>query len=156
MRIAAAAVSIGLAVSGGAMTIPVAAAHPSDPGVVSYAVLGRGSVGNIVGGPMGWESVFSIGIDYEYWEDFVPVIRAAEIPARLGRRSGPIPVGLGQPGGFPERERPQICAPVDGTPLRHQGWRRSELPESSAQPTAKRHSTCSETAPLPCSSSLTS
>jgi hypothetical protein len=59
MRIAAAAVSIGLAVSGGVMAIPVAAAHPSDPGVVSYAVLGRGSVGNIVGGPMGWESVFT-------------------------------------------------------------------------------------------------
>ena len=38
---------------------PVAAAHPSDPGVVSYAVLGKGSVGNIVGGPMGWESVFT-------------------------------------------------------------------------------------------------
>jgi hypothetical protein len=59
MRIAAAAVSIGLAVSGGAMAVPVAAAHPSDPGVVSYAVLGKGSVGNIVGGPMGWESVFT-------------------------------------------------------------------------------------------------
>jgi len=27
--------------------------------VVSYAVLGKGSVGNIVGGPMGWESVFT-------------------------------------------------------------------------------------------------
>jgi hypothetical protein len=26
---------------------------------VSYAVLGKGSVGNIVGGPMGWESVFT-------------------------------------------------------------------------------------------------
>jgi hypothetical protein len=38
---------------------PAAEAHPSEPGVVSYAVLGKGSVGNIVGGPMGWESVFS-------------------------------------------------------------------------------------------------
>jgi hypothetical protein len=27
--------------------------------VVSYAVLGKGSVGNIVGGPMGWEAVFT-------------------------------------------------------------------------------------------------
>ena len=34
-----------------------AAARPSDPGVVSYAVLGKGSVGNIVGAPMTWESV---------------------------------------------------------------------------------------------------
>jgi hypothetical protein len=41
--------------------VPVAPAHarPSDPGVVSYAVMGRGSVGNIVGAPMGWESVFT-------------------------------------------------------------------------------------------------
>jgi hypothetical protein len=40
-------------------TAPTAAAHPSEPGVVSYAVLGKGSVGNIVGAPMGWESVFT-------------------------------------------------------------------------------------------------
>lgn len=37
----------------------VAAARPSDPGVVSYAVLAKGSVGNIVGGPMTTESVFT-------------------------------------------------------------------------------------------------
>ena len=36
-----------------------AGARPSDPGVVSYAVLGKGSVGNIVGGPMRDESLFS-------------------------------------------------------------------------------------------------
>ena len=36
-----------------------AAAAPSQPGVVSYAVLGKGSVGNIVGAPMTWESVFT-------------------------------------------------------------------------------------------------
>lgn len=36
-----------------------AAAAPSDPGVVSYAVLGKGSVANIVGAPMAWESVFT-------------------------------------------------------------------------------------------------
>jgi len=53
-----AGVTIGLAL-GGTAAIPVAAAHPSEPGVVSYAVLGKGSVGNIVGGPMGWESVFT-------------------------------------------------------------------------------------------------
>lgn len=47
---------VGLATTAGA---PCAAAHPSEPGVVSYAVLGKGSVGNIVGGPMGWESVFT-------------------------------------------------------------------------------------------------
>jgi len=53
-----AAVTIGL-VSAGMVATPVAAAHPSEPGVVNYAVLGKGSVGNIVGGPMGWESVFT-------------------------------------------------------------------------------------------------
>ena len=36
-----------------------AAGAPSDPGVVSYAVLGKGSVGNIVGAPIAFESVFS-------------------------------------------------------------------------------------------------
>ena len=38
---------------------PTAACRPSDPGVVSYAVLGKGSVGNIVGGPMRDESPFT-------------------------------------------------------------------------------------------------
>src|SRR5689334_25339373 len=52
-----AAMAIGLVL--GTAAIPVAAAHPSEPGVVNYAVLGRGSVGNIAGGPMGWESVFT-------------------------------------------------------------------------------------------------
>jgi PknH-like protein len=58
MRICAAVVAIGVAV-GGAWGVPTAAAHPSEPGVVNYAVMGKGSVGNIVGGPMGWESVFT-------------------------------------------------------------------------------------------------
>ena len=56
MRFAAAVVSVAI---GAALAAPVAAAHPSDPGVVNYAVLGKGSVGNIVGGPMGWEAVFT-------------------------------------------------------------------------------------------------
>ncbi|ORW64666.1 hypothetical protein AWC23_24665 [Mycobacterium saskatchewanense] len=58
IRISAAVVGVALA-AGGAVTIPAATAHPSEPGVVNYAVLGKGSVGNIVGGPMGWESVFT-------------------------------------------------------------------------------------------------
>jgi hypothetical protein len=48
--------------------VPTAAARPSDPGVVSYAVLGKGSVGNIVGGPMRWESV-STEPYQAYWVD---------------------------------------------------------------------------------------
>lgn len=58
MRVRAAAITVVLAI-GGAAAAPVAAAHPSEPGVVNYAVLGKGSVGNIVGGPMTWESVFT-------------------------------------------------------------------------------------------------
>lgn len=74
MRIAAAAVSVGLAVGGAtgavaaAFAAPIAAAHPSDPGVVNYAVLGKGSVGNIVGGPMRWESMFTAPFQ-DYWVD---------------------------------------------------------------------------------------
>ncbi len=60
-RIIAAAVTIGAAVGGVAAVFaaPIVAARPSDPGVVSYAVLGKGSVGNIVGGPMRDESLFT-------------------------------------------------------------------------------------------------
>src|SRR5690242_4046345 len=57
-QIPGAALAVGLALAG-TMAAPMAVAHPSEPGVVNYAVLGRGSVGNIVGGPMGWESVFT-------------------------------------------------------------------------------------------------
>ena len=49
-----------MAVAGVALaTAAPAVAAPSEPGVVSYAVLGKGSVGNVVGAPMTWESVFS-------------------------------------------------------------------------------------------------
>lgn len=61
MRVAAAALGVGVASAAIAVAVPAgpAWARPSDPGVVSYAVLGKGSVGNIVGAPMGWESVFA-------------------------------------------------------------------------------------------------
>ncbi|MCV7422407.1 sensor domain-containing protein [Mycobacterium yunnanensis] len=48
-----------IAVTTAVVLAPVAGARPSDPGVVSYAVLGKGSVGNVVGAPMGWESTFT-------------------------------------------------------------------------------------------------
>ena len=46
-RITSAAFAIGASVSCAAsgFAIPVASARPSDPGVVSYAILGKGSVG---------------------------------------------------------------------------------------------------------------
>lgn len=61
----------GLAVlslaSGLALATPApAGARPSDPGVVSYAVLGKGSVGNIVGAPMTWESTFTAPLQAFY------------------------------------------------------------------------------------------
>jgi hypothetical protein len=73
MRVPAAAVSVGVAVAGvaGALAAPVAAARPSDPGVVNYAVMGKGSVGNIVGGPMRQESVLTQPLQ-DYWVD-IPV-----------------------------------------------------------------------------------
>ena len=57
MRGTIAVVGVGLAL--GVAVAPSANARPSDPGVVSYAVLGKGSVGNIVGAPMAWESTFT-------------------------------------------------------------------------------------------------
>ena len=55
MRLTAAAVGVGLGLG---LALPAHAA-PSDPGVVNYAVLGKGSVGNIVGGTMRWENSFT-------------------------------------------------------------------------------------------------
>jgi hypothetical protein len=55
MRVAVTAIGIGVALT---LAAP-ASARPSDPGVVSYAVLAKGSVGNIVGAPMTTESVFT-------------------------------------------------------------------------------------------------
>lgn len=47
---------------------PAATARPSDPGVVSYAVLPKGSVGNIVGAPMGVEWVSGEPFQ-DFWVD---------------------------------------------------------------------------------------
>jgi PknH-like extracellular domain len=59
VRVAAAAVGAGVAV--GVVLAPnvPASARPSDPGVVNYAVLGKGSVGNIVGAPMRFEWTYT-------------------------------------------------------------------------------------------------
>lgn len=65
MRFAVTAATLSI---GAVLAAPVAQAHPSEPGVVNYAVLGRGSVGNIVGGPMGWESMFTQPFQ-AYWVD---------------------------------------------------------------------------------------
>ena len=56
MRTAAAG-GVGLALA--SWRCRPAAARPSDPGVVNYAVLGKGSVGNIVGAPMRFEWTFT-------------------------------------------------------------------------------------------------
>ncbi|GFG74109.1 sensor domain-containing protein [Mycobacterium botniense] len=69
MRLIAAAAGAGVIVGiGTGFAAPVGAAGPSDPGVVNYAVLGKGSVGNIVGGPMRWESM-STEPYQSYWVD---------------------------------------------------------------------------------------
>ncbi|BBZ63975.1 sensor domain-containing protein [Mycolicibacterium monacense] len=51
---------VGVAAAGLVLAAaPLAQARPSDPGVVNYAVLGKGSVGNIVGATLRWESFFT-------------------------------------------------------------------------------------------------
>jgi hypothetical protein len=57
MRALVGGLGVGLAL--GLAVAPTAQARPSDPGVVSYAVLGKGSVGNIVGAPMTSGSTFT-------------------------------------------------------------------------------------------------
>jgi hypothetical protein len=66
MRVAA-AVGVGLAV--GLSLAPPADARPSDPGVVNYAVLGKGSVGNIVGAPMRFDWTFTEPFQSYYVDD---------------------------------------------------------------------------------------
>jgi hypothetical protein len=48
--------------------MPSAEARPSDPGVVNYAVMGKGSIGNIVGATMRWENIFNAPFQ-DYWVD---------------------------------------------------------------------------------------
>ncbi|WP_445167433.1 sensor domain-containing protein [Mycolicibacterium sp. Dal123E01] len=67
MRITAAAAAVLAGVAGLSAAAP-AAAKPSDPGVVSYAVLGKGSIGNIVGAPMTWEAVNTDPVQ-TFWVD---------------------------------------------------------------------------------------
>jgi hypothetical protein len=59
MRISAAVLTAGLMVVSALSVAAPAVARPSDPGVVNYAVLGKGSVGNIVGAPMTFEDIFT-------------------------------------------------------------------------------------------------
>lgn len=54
----AAGVGVALALAGTHQAAP-ASARPSDPGVVNYAVLPKGSVSNIVGAPLAWEAEFT-------------------------------------------------------------------------------------------------
>jgi hypothetical protein len=59
--------SVAVACAAVALAAP-AMARPSDPGVVSYAVLGKGSVGNVVGAPMTSESTFTAPFQ-AFWVD---------------------------------------------------------------------------------------
>jgi hypothetical protein len=63
----AAAIGVGLAVAV-SLAAPVSA-RPSDPGVVNYAVLGKGSVGNIVGATLRFESTFTEPFQGYYVDD---------------------------------------------------------------------------------------
>jgi hypothetical protein len=63
---AVAMAGVGLAL-GLALAAP-AGARPSDPGVVNYAVLAKGSVSNIVGAPIRFESTFTDPFQ-SFWVD---------------------------------------------------------------------------------------
>lgn len=61
---------VGVAAAGLVLaSAPLAQARPSDPGVVNYAVLGKGSVGNIVGATLRWESFFTNPAQAFYVDD---------------------------------------------------------------------------------------
>ena len=66
----AAPVGVGLAV-GLTLAAPagLASARPSDPGVVNYAVMGKGSVSNIVGAPMRFAWTFTDPIQSYYVDE---------------------------------------------------------------------------------------
>lgn len=66
MRIAA-AFGVGLAV--GLSVAAPAGARPSDPGVVNYAVMAKGSVSNIVGAPMRFAWTFTDPFQSYYVDD---------------------------------------------------------------------------------------
>ncbi|OBF40692.1 hypothetical protein A5724_06365 [Mycobacterium sp. ACS1612] len=59
-----AAIGVGLAF--GLSVAAPAQARPSDPGVVNYAVLGKGSVSNIVGAPMRFASTYTEPVQSYY------------------------------------------------------------------------------------------
>ncbi len=60
MRLIALAAGVGVALaSAGSLQAAPAVARPSDPGVVNYAVLPKGSVSNIVGASLTWEAEFA-------------------------------------------------------------------------------------------------
>lgn len=63
------AAALSLAATVAAVGFPSAAAAPSVPDVVSYAVLPKGSVNNIVGAPIGWESVSGDHPYQAFWVD---------------------------------------------------------------------------------------
>ena len=62
----------------GFAAMPAAAARPSDPGVVNQGVLDQGSVGNIVGGTMGWEETSTVPVQ-DYWVDLAVCHNYADV-----------------------------------------------------------------------------
>ncbi|MBN7450679.1 sensor domain-containing protein, partial [Mycobacteroides abscessus] len=59
MRTARTVLTSVAAAAFGLTATPAAAAVPSDPGVVNYAVLARGSVSNVIGAQLGSHSEFT-------------------------------------------------------------------------------------------------
>lgn len=76
--VAAAVTFAGLATTLGTTQAAPAHARLSDPGVVNYAVLGKGSVGNIVGATLRWENFFDVPFQ-AYWVDLPACNNYADI-----------------------------------------------------------------------------
>jgi hypothetical protein len=75
----AALAAVGLAV-GLSLATPVgeASARPSDPGVVNYAVMAKGSVSNIVGAPMRFEWTYTAPFQ-SFWVDNAACNNCADV-----------------------------------------------------------------------------
>ena len=114
--------SLGVGLAVGLSLAAPADARPSDPGVVNYAVLGKGSVGNIVGAPMRFESTFTDPFQSYYvdnpacnnWADIgLPEVYA---DPDLASFNGAVDADVGQPTRRTSSSRRSACSPPTTRP----------------------------------------
>ena len=103
-----------------------ASARPSDPGVVNYAVMAKGSVSNIVGAPMRFEWTYHRAVPVVLGRQRRVQQLGGRRAARRLRRPGPGVVQRG--GGADGAQRPEELRQAGGRRVRHQRRRRPGLP----------------------------